>query len=85
MQKFDGFVVNSGFTAMHLVNNGLLQKKVFIPPAIDFELPKKKVKEIPPIKVLLVANLAERKGILPFLQLVEDLSLIHISEPTRPY
>ena len=77
MQKFDGFVVNSGFTAMYLVNNGLLQKKVFIPPAIDFELPKKKVKEIPPIKVLLVANLVERKGILPFLQLVEDSSIIH--------
>lgn len=77
LQKFDGFVVNSGFTALYLINQGLLQKKLFIPPAIDFELPQKTVKDIPPIKVLLVANLVERKGILPFLQLVEDSPIIH--------
>ena len=77
LQKFDGFVVNSGFTTMYLVNRGLLQKKIFIPPAIDFELPQKTVKDIPPIKVLLVANLVERKGILPFLKLVEGSPIIH--------
>ena len=77
LQKFDGFVVNSGFTALYLINKGLLQKKVFLPPAIDFELPQNKIKEIPPIKALIVANLVERKGILPFLQLVEDSPIVH--------
>lgn len=65
---FDGFLTSSQFTADYLMKYELGQTKIVIPPAIDFRPAPIIPKSTQPIKALIVANLVERKGILPFLE-----------------
>jgi len=68
LKLFDGFLTSSQFTADYLVKNQLTTKKIVIPPAINFQVKQKKQTVIANIQAIMVANLVERKGILPFLQ-----------------
>lgn len=74
--QFDGFLTSSQFTADYLTTNFLSQPKIVIPPAIDYLPNTNFTRKTIPIKALIVANLVERKGILPFLQKLNTSSLI---------
>ena len=67
--QFDGFLTSSQFTADYLMKHGLSQSKIVIPPAIEYipNLPSA-AKKASPVNALIIANLVERKGILPFLE-----------------
>lgn len=72
LRLFDGFLTSSQFTADYLESNHLTAKKIVIPPAIDFQ-PISNLKKIRSnIQAIMVANLVERKGILPFLQILAN-------------
>ena len=78
--QFDGFLTSSQFTADYLVTNHLTQPKIVILPAID-NLPNTNfTRKTTPIKALIVANLVERKGILPFLEKLNASPLIQQSD-----
>ncbi|MEM1122514.1 MAG: glycosyltransferase family 4 protein [Bacteroidota bacterium] len=68
LKQFDGFLTSSSFTADYLTNHHLPQAKIVVEPAISFVPPPISPKTTTPINALLVANLVERKGILPFLE-----------------
>ena len=76
LDQFDGFLTSSQFTADYLETNGLWQTKIVIPPAIAFKSTPIFTKNSTPIKALIVANLVERKGILPFLKVLCKSSLL---------
>ncbi len=80
LQQFNGFLTSSQFTADYLVANQLSQPKIVVLPAID-DLPKDDFnRQTTPIKALLVANLVERKGILPFLEKLTTSFLLQSSD-----
>ena len=76
LKLFDGFLTSSQFTANYLTNNKLPAKKIVILPAIDFQSTNDLTKSTINIQVVMVANLIERKGILPFLQNLATSSII---------
>jgi len=79
--QFDGFLTSSQFTANYLAAYDLSQPKIVILPAINY-FPKNDLKRTSyPIKALLVANLVERKGILPFLEKLQHSPLLNL--PTQ--
>lgn len=77
LAQFDGFLTSSQFTADYLIAYHLLQPKIVILPAIDYLPQNNFLKKTAPIKALIVANLVERKGILPFLESLQHSPLIH--------
>ena len=76
LKKMDGFVTSSQFTADYLSKKGLNQPKIIVPPALNFELPKIPKRKAFPVHALVVANLVERKGILPFLKALKPAKFI---------
>jgi glycosyltransferase involved in cell wall biosynthesis len=68
LKHFDGFLTSSEFTAKYLSQNGLLQTKIIVPPALGIFPKSISIQKTPPLRALLIANLVERKGILPFLK-----------------
>lgn len=68
LKLFDGFLTSSQFTANYLVDNYLVTKKIVLPPAINFQPIINTKKSTADIQAVMVANLVERKGILPFLK-----------------
>ncbi len=69
LNAFDGFITSSPYTTSYLSAANLGHKPILtITPAIDF-IPKINL-SLPqcPLKIILVANIIKRKGILPFLQ-----------------
>ena len=70
LKLFDGFLTSSQFTAAYLTKHHLNAPKIIIPPAINFQTKKTTETAISKIQVVMVANLVERKGVLPFLQLL---------------
>ncbi|MFK7979421.1 MAG: glycosyltransferase family 4 protein [Saprospiraceae bacterium] len=79
LAQFDGFLTSSQFTADYLTANHLTPPKIIILPAIDYFPSNHLIKKTTPIKALMVANLVERKGILPFLERLLDSPLINHS------
>lgn len=67
---FDAWLCTSEYTKQYLISRKLITKRfIVIPPAIGFNpTPIQQGKGKEKIKALLVANLVERKGILPFLK-----------------
>ncbi len=76
LTQFDGFVTSSQFTADYLTSNNLPQLKIVIPPAITYSPKSFSPKVATPINALMVANLVERKGILPFLKKLANHTLV---------
>lgn len=72
LRYFDGFLTSSNFTVRYLNQNGLPQPKVAILPALTIERKKYHRKKHTSIKALIVANVIERKGILPFLNILSN-------------
>lgn len=72
LKLFDGFLTSSQFTADYLKGNRLKAKKIVVPPAIGFQPPRPVNKSTVNIQAIMVANLVERKGILPFLQILTN-------------
>lgn len=70
LEKYKGFLSTSPFTTNFLSQLGLTQTIITLLPALSFPIipvsttPSKSISQ----KVLIVANLIERKGILPFLK-----------------
>ena len=81
--QFDGFLTSSQFTADYLSINLLKQSKIVIPPAIDYLPSTNFSRKITPIKALIVANLVERKGILPFLQKLNASPLVQYPDKIK--
>ncbi len=75
LEKFDGFLVSSNFTAKYLEKGGLPRKKIIVvEPALD-KKPEITERRIENVKALIIANLQERKGIVPFLKNLSDARL----------
>ena len=89
--QFDGFLTSSQFTADYLLEHGLTQNKIVIPPAISVNAKLNHMERISrtcpdsyrdgsskpfSINALMVANLVERKGILPFLEYLLKSALL---------
>ena len=74
LQRFRGFLVTSHFTRQYLEQHGLGNYDIIVvPPAL--EVPRSGLRRTWwPIKAIIVGNLVERKGILPFLQALSDVS-----------
>ena len=70
--SFDGFITTSDYTANYLRGHRMKRPIVVIPPALSFIPPQIPARKSRPIKALLAANVIERKGILPFLEILED-------------
>ncbi|MEN0004559.1 MAG: glycosyltransferase family 4 protein [Bacteroidota bacterium] len=70
LTRFTGFVVNSPFMQTHLSTHFPNKRYALIPPALGIT-PHKKQKSTDHIRALIIGNLIERKGILPFLKLLE--------------
>jgi len=78
LNLFDGFITTSQYTANYLRKEGIKQPMVVVSPALS-SLPKQiPLRPSRPIKALLAANVIERKGILPFLEILQD----QIIDPT---
>lgn len=73
---FDAFLTTSNYTKQYLVERGLNQKMIVIPPALNFE-PTILNRSTEKLSVIIVSNLVERKGILPFLK---ELSLLELEK-----
>ena len=74
LEQFDGYLVTSTFTATYL-NSKKLEKPIYcIPPALSHTFaPNKRSYE--QVQAIMVANLIERKGIVPFLQELQKETL----------
>jgi len=77
LNLMDGFLTSSQFTADYLASNDLIAKKVIIPPAIDFQPSRLIRKGTSIVQAIMVANLVERKGILPLLQILAQNQYLH--------
>lgn len=74
LKLFDGFLTSSQFTADYLhQKRGLVQQTIVVPPAIKYLPPTIVDKSADTINALIVANLVERKGILPFLEALSSI------------
>ena len=72
LELFDGFITTSQYTADYLRRQRMKQPIEVIPPALS-SLPQQiPLRQSRPIKALLAANVIERKGILPFLEILQD-------------
>jgi len=81
--QFDGFLTSSQFTADYLNSYHLTPPKVVILPAIDYIPTNQFNRKSHPIKAIMVANLVERKGILPFLEQLQKSTLLTPSNPLQ--
>ncbi len=71
LQRFDYFLATSDYTGDYLVRRGFAPEKIIVaPPALAFA-PQEREVNTEEVRALMVANLVERKGILPFLQALE--------------
>ncbi|MEM1121398.1 MAG: glycosyltransferase family 4 protein [Bacteroidota bacterium] len=67
----DGFITTSEYTTNYLIQNGLTQEIITIPPPLTFRNTfSVAARPSTPINALLVANWVKRKGILPFLKII---------------
>ena len=66
LKGFDSFLVSSKFSKNFLLKEGFTKQIVVIEPALHFA-PNQNDKKVNPFHILLVSNIIERKGILPFL------------------
>lgn len=82
LERFDGFLVSSYFTADYLKKMGLIEQKIIVvEPALDHK-PEIPERQIETVNALIIANLQERKGILPFLEVLKEKHLpkgLHIT------
>jgi glycosyltransferase involved in cell wall biosynthesis len=72
LNNFDGFLVSSDFTKFYLIEKGFSSDDIFVIRPISsttFDSLKRDTKH--PLKVLLVANLIERKGLIEFFEALE--------------
>jgi len=77
LKQYDGFLTSSQFTANYLTTKHLFQPKIVISPAITYTPKQISPKKAAPINALMVANLVERKGVLPFLKKLANPILIN--------
>ena len=68
IRRFDGFLATSDFTRNYLVRNGIPREKIYVcPPGIEpLTIEAKSSGQV--FRAIIVANVIERKGILPFLK-----------------
>lgn len=79
LKDYDGFLATSSFTADYLRDKNLRQPIVVLPPITNKIVAIPSIRSESPIRIIMVANLLPRKGILPFLQI-----LAHRSEAFAP-
>lgn len=72
LQHFDAFLTTSHFTKDFLRDQQMKQSILVVPPALIYQ-PVIQKKSTEQISAIMVANLVERKGILPFLQLLHTI------------
>jgi hypothetical protein len=71
LRSFDGFLASSPFTAEYLRQSGLTQPCIVAEPGLS-NPPSSPLRNYDHIQGIMVANLVERKGVLPFLQQLRD-------------
>ncbi len=72
LHQFAGFLVSSPFTAAYLRQRGLEQPCVVVEPALDERPGPLPLRDYTSVDAIMTANLVPRKGILPFLQQLEQ-------------
>lgn len=70
LEKFDGFLVSSPFTKKYLQAKGFDKKQIVIIPPALLSKPVITRRKYESIQAIMVANLQERKGVLPFLEIL---------------
>lgn len=73
LEQFDGFLVTSTFTKHYLEAKGIDQAIHCILPGLDYSFASG-TKRFDQVHAIMVANLIERKGILPFLEALQNKS-----------
>ncbi len=75
LERMNGFLITGKFTQNYLLKNGLTNKRYLtVPPALCHN-PKPQEPNTEKIEGLIISNLIERKGILPFLQSLQKSSI----------
>ncbi len=78
LRLFKGFLTTSQYTKSYLVEQGLKDKNyIVVPPAIDKKNTIQK-RNAEPIRIILVANIIKRKGILSFLEILKTKEIPNI-------
>ncbi|MFK7920815.1 MAG: glycosyltransferase family 4 protein [Bacteroidia bacterium] len=68
LARFQWFLVTSLYTCKYLQNRGFLPHQIIVaPPALSFQ-PQRREGDTEELRALMVSNLVERKGVLPFLR-----------------
>ena len=70
LRQFDGFLASSPFTRDYLRQRGLTQDCIVVEPGLD-TLPQVAERTYGSIRAVMAANLVERKGILPLLEVLK--------------
>lgn len=70
LRQFDGFLVSSPFTKAYLSKRGMQQDCIMVEPGLD-PVPHLPLRPYGSLRAVMAANLVERKGILPFLQVLK--------------
>lgn len=91
LEQFDGFLVTSTYTKHYLEAKGVDQAIHCILPALDYSFASS-AKHFDQVHAIMVANLIERKGVLPFLKALQtrnsnkwQLSLVGNIEMEQTY
>ena len=71
-ELIDAFLTSSQFTADYLIKNKIEKPIAAIPPPLAFKTGLNSERVFFPINALMVANLVERKGVLPFLKILSE-------------
>lgn len=68
LSRFQWFLATSPYTSAYLQQRGFLEAQIIVaPPALSFQ-PQGRVGDTEELRALMVSNLVERKGVLPFLE-----------------
>ncbi|MEM8906770.1 MAG: glycosyltransferase family 4 protein [Bacteroidota bacterium] len=74
LMEFDAFLTTSTFTKHYLQKRQLQAPILVVPPALTHTFPP--IQRSPqPIKAIIIANLVERKGILPFFKALVSMGI----------
>ena len=79
LKEFDAFLVSSSFSQTFLQEEGFLKPISVIEPALHFEA-QTLDKSFDSFNILLVSNIIQRKGILPFLQAFQKVFANQLSD-----
>ena len=72
LKQFDAFLVTSPFTKEYLIRRGFGDQAILVVPPAMHQVPDVQISAEPNLRALMVANLIERKGILAWLEVLEE-------------